>query len=112
LQRSAAAMAPGKGRPEAHSSRCLSRAWPAFQGNHRMNSALRLPALLCIALPLLSACDAVAGKKDYAYFRKNIEEAKSVSDQCQLNGTSGMNEEQIRVCGAAREAWGNRNFNY
>ena len=77
-----------------------------------MNSALRLPALLCIALPLLSACDVVSGKKDYAYFRKYIDEAKSVSDQCQLNGTSGMNEEQIRICGAAREAWGNRNFNY
>ncbi|HZG19823.1 MAG TPA: hypothetical protein VE092_07365 [Herbaspirillum sp.] len=77
-----------------------------------MNTAIRLPALLCIALPLLSACDALAGKKDYAYFRQHIDEAKSVSDQCQLNGTSGMNPAQIKVCEAAREAWGNRNFNY
>ncbi|EOA03895.1 MULTISPECIES: hypothetical protein [Herbaspirillum] len=77
-----------------------------------MNSAIRLPALLCIALPLLSACDALAGKKDYAYFRQHMDEAKSVSDQCQLNGTSGMNQSQIKVCEAAREAWANRNFNY
>ncbi|QNB08727.1 hypothetical protein G5S34_19540 [Herbaspirillum frisingense] len=77
-----------------------------------MNSAIRLPALLCIALPLLSACDALAGKKDYAYFRQHMDEAKSVSDQCQLNGTSGMNQGQIKVCEAAREAWANRNFNY
>ncbi|MFJ3058632.1 hypothetical protein [Herbaspirillum sp. NPDC087042] len=77
-----------------------------------MNKFIRLPALLCIALPLLSACDAIGGKKDYAYFRQNLDEAKSVADQCSLNGTSGMSATQIRVCDAAREAYGNRNFNY
>ncbi|NUU01892.1 EexN family lipoprotein [Herbaspirillum robiniae] len=77
-----------------------------------MNKTISLCALLCAAMPLLSACDAVAGKKDYAYFRQHIDEAKSVSDQCSLNGTSGMSPTQIRVCDAAREAYGNRNFNY
>lgn len=77
-----------------------------------MNTFIRLSALLCVALPLLSACDAIAGKKDYAYFRQHIDEAKSVADQCSLNGTSGMSSAQVKVCDAAREAWGNRNFSY
>lgn len=77
-----------------------------------MNNLIRLCALLCVALPLLAACDAVAGKKDYAYFRQHIDEAKSVADQCSLNGTSGMSVAQVKVCDAAREAWGNRNYNY
>ncbi|MFL9922984.1 hypothetical protein PQR62_01815 [Herbaspirillum lusitanum] len=75
-----------------------------------MNTAIRLGALLCVALPLLAACDAVAGKKDYAYFRKNLDEAKSISDQCSLNGTSGMNKAQMAECDAAREAYANRNM--
>lgn len=77
-----------------------------------MNQLIRLPALLCIAVALLSGCDGIGGKKDYAYFRQRLDEAKSVADQCSLNGTSGMSTAQIRVCDAAREAWGNRNFNY
>ncbi|MBP0597625.1 EexN family lipoprotein [Herbaspirillum sp. LeCh32-8] len=77
-----------------------------------MNQFIRLAALLCVALPVLSACDAVAGKKDYAYFRQHIDEAKSVADQCSLNGTSGMSNAQIKVCDAAREAYGNRSFSY
>ncbi len=68
--------------------------------------------LLCIAMPLLAGCDALAGKKDYAYFRKNVDEAKSVSDQCSMNGTSGMGQAQIATCNAARDAYANRNFNY
>lgn len=78
-----------------------------------MNTALKHTlVLLCIAAPLLSGCDAVAGKKDYAYFRQHMDEAKSFSDQCQLNGTSGMEANQIAQCAAAREAYSNRNFNY
>lgn len=77
-----------------------------------MKHFIRLSALLCVALPLLSACDAIGGKKDYAYFRKHVDEAKSVSDQCSLNGTSGMSDAQIKVCDAAREAYGNRNLTY
>jgi len=78
-----------------------------------MNQTIRcrLLAVLCIALPLLAACDKLS-KKDYAYFRQNIDEAKSAMDQCALNGTSGMNKAQIAVCDAAREAYGNRNFGY
>jgi len=68
--------------------------------------------LLFIATPLLAGCDALAGKKDYAYFRKNVDEAKSVSDQCSMNGTSGMSTAQIATCNAARDAYANRNFNY
>lgn len=78
-----------------------------------MNTALKHTlVLLCIAAPLLSGCDAFAGKKDYAYFRQHIDEAKSVSDQCQLNGTSGMAADQIAQCTAARDAYSNRNYNY
>ena len=69
-------------------------------------------ALLCIAAPLLSACDAFAGKKDYAYFRQHIDEAKSVSDECQLNGTSGMQASKIAQCDAARSAYANRSYAY
>ena len=78
-----------------------------------MNTALKHSlALLCIAAPLLSGCDAVAGKKDYAYFRKHVDEAKSVADQCQLNGTSGMEKDKIAQCDAARDAYANRNYTY
>ena len=77
-----------------------------------MNSIIRLSALLCAALPLLSACDAFAGKKDYAYFRQHVDEAKSVADQCVMNGTSGMSAAQIKICDVAREAYNNRNLNY
>lgn len=80
-----------------------------------MNTVIRLSALsalLCVALPMLSACDAVAGKKDYAYFRAHMDEAKSAADQCSLNGTSGMSNAQIKVCDAAREAYSNRNYSY
>ncbi|WP_034298379.1 EexN family lipoprotein [Herbaspirillum sp. RV1423] len=69
-------------------------------------------ALLCIAAPLLAGCDAMAGKKDYAYFRQHLDEAKSVADQCQLNGTSGMSKAQIAQCDAARDAYSNRNYAY
>ena len=71
-----------------------------------------LLVLLCMTAPLLAGCDAMAGKKDYAYFRAHLDEAKSVSDQCQLNGTSGMSKAQISQCDAAREAYGNRNYAY
>lgn len=78
-----------------------------------MNTSLkRLLALLCIAMPLMAGCDMMAGKKDYAYFRKHLDEAKSASDQCLLNGTSGMSKAQIAQCDAAREAYGNRNYAY
>ncbi|MFL9878506.1 hypothetical protein PQR63_08940 [Herbaspirillum rhizosphaerae] len=81
-----------------------------------MNTVLkRSLALLCLVVPftpLLSGCDAIAGKKDYAYFRQHIDEAKSVSDQCQLNGTSGMERDKIAQCDAARDAYANRNYNY
>ncbi|MCW5297238.1 EexN family lipoprotein [Herbaspirillum lusitanum] len=70
-------------------------------------------ALLCVAAaPLLSGCDALAGKKDYAYFRQHLDEAKSVADQCQMNGTSGMSKAQMSQCDAARDAYANRNYNY
>jgi hypothetical protein len=82
-------------------------------GTRRMKISLKHTfALCCIAAPLLAGCDAMAGKKDYAYFRQHIDEAKSVSDQCQLNGTSGMSKEQIAQCGAARDAYSNRNYSY
>jgi hypothetical protein len=68
--------------------------------------------LLCVAVPLLSGCDAFAGKKDYAYFRKHIDEAKSVADECQLNGTSGMEVSKIAQCDAARSAYANRSYAY
>ncbi|MBO9537948.1 hypothetical protein [Herbaspirillum sp.] len=77
-----------------------------------MSTIIRLSALLCAVLPLLSACDAFAGKKDYAYFRQHIDEAKSVADQCVMNGTSGMSLAQIKICDVAREAYNNRNLNY
>lgn len=77
-----------------------------------MNTFTRVAALLCIAVPVLSACDALAGKKDYNYYRAHLDEAKSKADQCSLNGTSGMNQQQIRECDIAREAYANRNFNY
>jgi len=78
-----------------------------------MNSALkRSLVLLCLAVPLLAGCDALAGKKDYSYFRKHLDEAKSVSDQCQLNGTSGMAKDQIAKCDAARDAYANRGYSY
>lgn len=77
-----------------------------------MNTTIRLLALICIAAPLLAACDANAGKKDYAYFRQHLDDAKSVSDQCSLNGTSGMNRSQISECDAAREAYANRKLAY
>jgi hypothetical protein len=77
-----------------------------------MNTTTRLLALLCVAAPLLAACDLTAGKKDYAYFRQNLDQAKSVSDQCSLNGTSGMNKAQISECDAAREAYSNRKLTY
>jgi len=69
-------------------------------------------ALLCVTLPLLAACDVAGGKKDYAYFRKHIDEAKSTVDQCQINGTSGMAKEKIAQCDAARDAYANRNYAY
>jgi len=82
-------------------------------GTRRMNTSLKQSlALLCIAAPLLAGCDALAGKKDYAYFRQHLDEAKSVSDQCQLNGTSGMEKQQIAQCNAARDAYSNRNYSY
>jgi hypothetical protein len=77
-----------------------------------MNNFIRLYALLCVAVPVLSACDAFAGKKDYAYFRQHIDEAKSVADQCSLNGTLGMDAAQVKVCNIAREAYANRNLSY
>ncbi|MFJ3046870.1 hypothetical protein ACIPEN_13650 [Herbaspirillum chlorophenolicum] len=77
-----------------------------------MSTTIRLSALLCVMLPLLSACDAFAGKKDYIYFRQHLDEAKSVADQCLMNGTSGMSAAQIKVCDIAREAYANRNLNY
>lgn len=77
-----------------------------------MSTIIRLSALLCAVLPLLSACDAFAGKKDYAYFRQHVDEAKSVADQCSMNGTSGMNAAQMKVCDVAREAYANRNLAY
>lgn len=70
-------------------------------------------ALLCVAAaPLLAGCDAFAGKKDYAYFRQHLDEAKSVADQCQMNGTSGMSKGQMSQCDAARDAYANRNYSY
>ncbi|AKZ62216.1 hypothetical protein F506_05640 [Herbaspirillum hiltneri N3] len=72
-------------------------------------------ALLCVAAaPMLSlsGCDALAGKKDYAYFRQHLDEAKSVADQCQMNGTSGMSKAQMSQCDAARDAYANRNYSY
>ena len=72
-------------------------------------------ALLCVAaapMLFLSGCDALAGKKDYAYFRQHLDEAKSISDQCQMNGTSGMSKAQMSQCDAARDAYANRNYNY
>lgn len=75
-------------------------------------SMKHLLALVCVAAPLLAGCDLMTGKKDYTYFRHHLDEAKSVSDQCQLNGTSGMSTTQIAQCDAAREAYGNRNFTY
>ena len=78
-----------------------------------MNTSLKQSLLLlCLTAPLLAGCDAMAGKKDYAYFRQHLDEAKSVADQCQLNGTSGMEKTQIAQCDAARDAYSNRNFTY
>ena len=68
--------------------------------------------LLCVTLPLLAACDLTGGKKDYAYFRKHIDEAKSTVDQCQINGTSGMAKDKMAQCDAARDAYANRNYAY
>jgi len=68
--------------------------------------------LLCFAGPLLAGCDAMAGKKDYAYFRAHLDEAKSVADECQLNGTSGMDQDKISQCDSARQAYGNRKLTY
>jgi hypothetical protein len=82
-------------------------------GTCRMNTSLKQSfALLCMVAPLLAGCDALAGKKDYAYFRQHLDEAKSVSDQCQLNGTSGMEKSQIAKCNAAHDAYANRNYSY
>ena len=53
-----------------------------------MNISLKYTAvLMCLAVLVLAACDDLGGKKDYAYFRQHIDEAKSVADECQLNGT-------------------------
>lgn len=68
--------------------------------------------LICLAGPMLTGCDNFGSKRDYAYFRHNIDEAKSVSDECQLNGTSGMDQKKIAECDAARQAYANRNFTY
>jgi len=78
-----------------------------------MNISLKYCAvLICLAVPMLTACDSFSGKKDYAYFRQHVDEAKSVSDECQLNGTSGMDQKKIAECDAARQAYSNRNYTY
>ena len=77
-----------------------------------MSTVFKYVVLLCFAGTLLAGCDAFAGKKDYAYFREHVEEAKAVSDECQLNGTSGMNPNKIAQCDAARQAYGNRKQTY
>jgi len=75
-----------------------------------MNIALKhYVVLLSIAVPLLAAC---SGKKDYSYYRNHLDEAKSFSGECQLNGTSGMEKDVIFQCDAARQAYNNRNYNY
>jgi len=77
-----------------------------------MSTDFKYVVLLCLTGTLLAGCDAFAGKKDYAYFREHVDEAKAVSDECQLNGTSGMKSDKIAQCDAARQAYGNRKQTY
>ncbi|MEA9982599.1 EexN family lipoprotein [Herbaspirillum sp. RTI4] len=65
-------------------------------------------ALLVVIVTLLVGCE--ANKRSYNYYKTHIDEAKSFSDQCTLNGTSGMTTEQVSSCNAARAAYDNRSF--
>lgn len=65
---------------------------------------MHLLALCYVTLIAATGCDQFGGRKDYMYFRAHRDEAKSVMDQCRINGRSGMNQSQLTVCHAAREA--------